>query len=285
ASSYRRPSSSASAARRRSSCGSTPSTSTAGTCQVRLMAWLSSPRMVTLPVASATASSVGTPATSAATAPSPASRAQPAGDAAATASAIQARRNADDIDGIGTRLSHRGQGGDARHGAAHCQRAPGAGTLRAMSSSPVIWVAEPAVLHSRLAAAAPRVGLDTEFIRERTYWPQLSLVQVALEVGASAPATILLLDMLAPGMPEALVGLLRDRAATRVRRSASQALAALGHACGALPEPRFDTQMGAGRAGVGAGLGYQRLVQALLGIAVDKGESRSHWMKRPLSPA
>src|SRR5690606_22529061 len=134
-------------------------------CQVRLMAWLSSPLMVTLPVASATASSAGTPAASAATAPSPASRAQPAADATATASAIQARRNADDIDGIGTRLSHRGQRGDARNGDAHCQRAPGAGTLRAMSSSPVIWVAEPSDLHSHLASAAPRVGPDTEFSR------------------------------------------------------------------------------------------------------------------------
>src|SRR5690606_22996119 len=96
---------------------------------------------------------------------------------------------------------------------------------------------------------------------------------------------ILLLDMLAPGMPEALVGLLRDRAVTKVMHSASEDLVALGHACGALPEPLFDTQIAAGLAGVGAGLGYQRLVQDLLGIAVDKGETRSDWMKRPLSPA
>lgn len=154
-----------------------------------------------------------------------------------------------------------------------------------MPSSQAIWVAEPAVLHSHLAAAPARVGLDTEFIRERTYWPQLSLVQVALEAEPPAPPAILLLDMLAPGMPGALVPLLEDRAVTKVMHSASEDLVALRHACGALPEPLFDTQIAAGLAGVGAGLGYQRLVQELLGIAVDKGETRSDWMKRPLSAA
>ena len=154
-----------------------------------------------------------------------------------------------------------------------------------MSSSQVIWVAGPDVLRSHLAAAPQRVGLDTEFIRERTYWPQLSLVQVALEAGPSAPPTILLLDMLVPGMPEALAPLLQDRAVTKVMHSASEDLVALRHTCGALPEPLFDTQIAAGLAGVGAGLGYQRLVQELLGIAVDKGETRSDWMKRPLSAA
>ena len=154
-----------------------------------------------------------------------------------------------------------------------------------MSSSQVIWVAEPDVLRSHLAAAPGRVGLDTEFIRERTYWPQLSLVQVALEAGPSAPPAILLLDMLAPGMPEALAPLLQDRTVAKVMHSASEDLVALRHTCGALPEPLFDTQIAAGLAGVGAGLGYQRLVQELLGIAVDKGETRSDWMKRPLSPA
>ena len=154
-----------------------------------------------------------------------------------------------------------------------------------MSSSQVIWVTDPAVLRSHLATAPARVGIDTEFIRERTYWPQLSLVQVALEGESPAPPTILLLDMLAPGMPQALVPLLADRSVTKIMHSASEDLVALRHACGALPEPLFDTQIAAALAGVGAGLGYQRLVQELLGIAVDKGETRSDWMKRPLSAA
>lgn len=154
-----------------------------------------------------------------------------------------------------------------------------------MSSSPVHWVTEPAVLRPHLETVSTRVAIDTEFIRERTYWPQLSLVQVALESAAPAPPVILLLDMLAPGMPEALAPLLRDRAVTKVMHSASEDLVALRRSCDALPEPLFDTQIAAGLAGIGAGLGYQRLVQELLGVAVDKGETRSDWMKRPLSPS
>lgn len=154
-----------------------------------------------------------------------------------------------------------------------------------MSSSPVSWIGSPADLKSCLSTALARVGLDTEFIRERTYWPKLSLVQLALEGAAGEPPRILLLDMLEPGMAEALVPLLADRSVTKVMHSASEDLVALRHACGTLPEPLFDTQVAAGLAGIAAGAGYQRLVQDLLGIAVDKGETRSDWMRRPLSPA
>src|SRR5690606_9381129 len=154
-----------------------------------------------------------------------------------------------------------------------------------MPSSPATWVNTPAELLSHLPTTPARIGLDTEFIRERTYWPQLSLVQVAFDEGDPGAPRILLLDMLQPGMPGALVPLLQDRAVTKVMHSASEDLVALRHACGALPEPLFDTQVAAGLAGVGAGVGYQRLVQDLLGIAVDKGETRSDWMRRPLSPA
>ena len=153
-----------------------------------------------------------------------------------------------------------------------------------MSSSPH-WVSDPAVLRTHLAAATARVAVDTEFIRERTYWPQLSLVQVAIEVpGAQAP-DILLLDMLAEGMAAALAPLLSDRSVLKIMHSASEDLVALRQSCGAVPDPLFDTQIAASLAGVGAGLGYQRLVQELLGITVDKGETRSDWMRRPLSPS
>src|SRR5690606_3746630 len=124
-----------------------------------------------------------------------------------------------------------------------------------------------------------------EFIRERTYWPKLSLVQLALEGAAGGPPRILLLDMLEPRMAEALVPLLADRSVPTVMHSASEDLVALRHACGTLPEPLRDPQGAAGLAGIAAGAGSQRLGQGLLGSAVDKGETRSDWMRRPLSPA
>ncbi len=153
-----------------------------------------------------------------------------------------------------------------------------------MSPSQVIWVADPALLRSHLADTAPRIALDTEFIRERTYWPQLALVQVALEGGDPSAPTILLLDMLAPGMPEALAPVLSDPAIVKVMHSAGEDLTAFRRACGVVPEPLFDTQVAAALCGIGAGIGYQRLVQEQLGVAVDKGETRSDWMRRPLSP-
>ena len=66
------------------------------------------------------------------------------------------------------------------------------------------WIDDPDELTRRLASCSGRVGLDTEFIRERTFWPQLALVQVA------TGDDILLVDMLVPGMPAALAPLLRD---------------------------------------------------------------------------
>lgn len=142
------------------------------------------------------------------------------------------------------------------------------------------WISDPAELASRLASAAPRVGLDTEFVRERTWWPKLALLQVALDDG-----TILLVDTLAPGINEALAAMLTDSAVLKVMHSASEDLIALKHACGVVPAPLFDTQVAAAVAGVAAGAGYQRLVQDTLGVALPKGETRSDWLRRPLSPS
>ncbi len=124
------------------------------------------------------------------------------------------------------------------------------------------------------------MGLDTEFVRERTYWPHLALVQAAFDDGV-----VLLIDPLAPGMADALAQLLRNEAIVKIMHSASEDLVALQHACGALPRPLFDTQIAAALAGAGGGLGYQKLVQQLLGVDLAKGETRSDWMRRPLSPA
>ena len=146
-----------------------------------------------------------------------------------------------------------------------------------------VWIDTPAALEAALATRPARVGLDTEFIRERTYWPKLALVQVALEVEGGT--RILLVDALVPGMDAALAGLLRDRAVLKVMHSPSEDLVAFSHHCGALPDPLFDTQAAAALAGMDAGMGYQRLVEQVTGVLLPKGETRSDWMRRPLSPA
>lgn len=150
-----------------------------------------------------------------------------------------------------------------------------------MPSPNSVWIDDPAILRARLPDAPTRLGLDTEFIRERTFWPQLALVQIAFE--SADGIEVLLVDPLAPGITEALRPLLADPTILKIMHSASEDLVAFGHACGAVPEPLFDTQIAAALSGTGAGMGYQRLVQETLGVALAKGETRSDWLRRPLS--
>ena len=171
------------------------------------------------------------------------------------------------------------------------------------------WISDPAELTDRLKSLPLRIGLDTEFVRERTWWPQLALVQIVIDEATpereaseqAAPGhagprqaaprqaaprqEILLVDPLAPGMCAVLAPMLADPTVLKVMHSASEDLIAFKHACGVVPTPLFDTQIAAALAGIGAGVGYQRLVQDTLGVALTKGETRSDWLRRPLSPA
>jgi ribonuclease D len=140
-----------------------------------------------------------------------------------------------------------------------------------------LWIDTPGALRHHLQQPPAWVGLDTEFIRERTYWPQLALVQLAIG------DEILLIDPLVPGMTDVLRELLVDSNVLKVMHSASEDLVAFKAACNAVPAPLFDTQVAAALAGLAAGMGYQKLVDAITGIHVDKGETRSDWMRRPLS--
>lgn len=121
------------------------------------------------------------------------------------------------------------------------------------------------------------MALDTEFIRERTYYPHLALVQLAV------PGEILLVDPLVDGMDAALRPLLADPGVTKLMHSASEDLQALLRGCQTLPAPLFDTQVAAALCGLGAGLGYQKLVEQVTGVQLAKGETRSDWLRRPLS--
>jgi ribonuclease D len=140
-----------------------------------------------------------------------------------------------------------------------------------------LWIDDPDTLRRHLQDPPAWVGIDTEFVRERTYWPQLALVQMAIG------DQVLLIDPLAPGIADALRPLLNDTSVLKVMHSASEDLVALAHDVGALPTPLFDTQIAAALCGIGAGMGYQKLVQELTGVALAKGETRSDWLRRPLS--
>ncbi|MBW8823644.1 MAG: ribonuclease D [Xanthomonadales bacterium] len=141
------------------------------------------------------------------------------------------------------------------------------------------WIRDPAILSALRNEAGTRIGIDTEFIRERTYWPVLALVQIA------TPTRILLVDPRIHGIPEALREWLDDASILKVMHSAGEDLIALRQACGALPAPLFDTQTAAALAGMGAGLGYQALVREITGVELAKGETRTDWLQRPLTPA
>ncbi|MFP7721869.1 ribonuclease D [Lysobacter sp. A3-1-A15] len=145
------------------------------------------------------------------------------------------------------------------------------------------WIQDPAELLACFSSPPARIGLDTEFIRERTYWPQLALVQIAIETGNGLD--ILLVDPLVPGMTDALGTLLADTRVLKVMHSPSEDLVAFKHACDTVPRPLFDTQLAAALAGIAGGMGYQKLVERVTGIALAKGETRSDWLRRPLSPS
>ncbi|MGH7056377.1 MAG: ribonuclease D [Acetobacteraceae bacterium] len=139
--------------------------------------------------------------------------------------------------------------------------------------------AELEALVARLALES-FVTVDTEFIRERTYWPQLCLVQIA---GEQETAVI---DALAPGLDIAPLGrLLADPAVTKVFHAARQDVEIFLLLFGRVPVPLFDTQVAAMVAGYGDQVGYDQLVASLTGASIDKAHRFSDWSARPLSPA
>jgi ribonuclease D len=127
-------------------------------------------------------------------------------------------------------------------------------------------------------AGASFLAVDTEFMREKTYWPQLCLIQVG------APEETVAIDPLAPGIDLApFFALLRDRAVLKVFHAARQDLEVFYHLMGALPEPIFDTQVAAMVCGFGEAVSYEKLVNKLAGAQVDKTLRFTDWSRRPLT--
>lgn len=138
------------------------------------------------------------------------------------------------------------------------------------------WIARDDALLDLLQDAPPTIGLDTEFMRVDTYLPRLALVQIELD------GRIALIDPVAGIDPAPFAALLADPSRTCVMHSASEDLEAFATWSCAIAH-LFDTQIAASFAGIGAGIGYQKLVRELLGIEVAKAETRSDWLRRPLS--
>jgi len=142
-------------------------------------------------------------------------------------------------------------------------------------------VATAAALEGAVAAcrASSCVAVDTEFVWERTYFPRLGLVQLGLPDGHT-----FLLD--APALDLAPLGaLLADASVTKVLHDAGQDLAILHRATGAVPVNVFDTRLAAGLCGLGGSLSLQRLLAATVGVHLAKTESRTDWLRRPLTDA
>ena len=129
-------------------------------------------------------------------------------------------------------------------------------------------------------ASEPYVTVDTEFMRERTYWPELCVVQLG------GVADVAVVDALAPGLDLAPLGrLLADTNVTKVFHAARQDVEIFLQLFGAVPVPLFDTQVAAMVAGFGDQVGYDSLVAGLAGGQIDKAHRFSDWSARPLSAA
>ena len=127
--------------------------------------------------------------------------------------------------------------------------------------------------------ACGRMGLDTEFVRERTYRARLCLVQVATD------GAIWLIDTHEGADPGPVAKLVADPEVEVVVHAGRQDLDILHDRFGAVPTSVFDVQVAAGFAGYGASLPLGRLASAVAGVSLPKGESYTDWCRRPLTPS
>jgi ribonuclease D len=126
-------------------------------------------------------------------------------------------------------------------------------------------------------SAQPFVAVDTEFMRENTYWPDLCLIQVASSVEAAA------IDPKADIDLKPLLDLfVKNQEILKVFHAGGQDLEIIHNLTGKVPYPLFDTQIAAMALGHGEQIGYSNLVESLLGHSLDKGARFTDWGRRPL---
>ncbi|MDP9015101.1 MAG: ribonuclease D [Pseudomonadota bacterium] len=142
-----------------------------------------------------------------------------------------------------------------------------------------IWVDRPDQLPAlaRALESQPCVGLDTEFLRERTFFPKLCLLQLA------AGGDIWCIDTLRGACLDPLVPALTAAPMPKLIHAARQDLEAFYLTTKRVISPVFDTQVAAGCIGLKPQIGYADLVKTLLDVTIPKGQTRTDWSKRPLT--
>ena len=144
--------------------------------------------------------------------------------------------------------------------------------MRVITSTPELQIA------CDQFAQADYVTVDTEFIREQTFWPQLCLIQMA------APGCELIVDPQAPGLSlEPFYALMRDQRVMKVFHAARQDIEIVFAQSGHVPAPVFDTQVAAAVCGYGESVSYVNLVKKITGADLDKSSRFTDWSRRPLS--
>ena len=126
------------------------------------------------------------------------------------------------------------------------------------------------------AKTATVLAVDTEFLREKTYYAKLCLIQMA------TPKENVLIDPFAVDI-KALIPLMKNTAITKLFHAATQDLEIIYREIGVLPTPVFDTQIAAALLGYTQQIGYASLVQSECGVQLKKIESYTDWLRRPLS--
>lgn len=122
------------------------------------------------------------------------------------------------------------------------------------------------------------ITVDTEFLRETTFWPQLCLIQL------SGPELDAIVDPLAPGIDLApFFRLMADGSVTKVFHAARQDIEIIFNRGGLIPHPIFDTQVAAMVCGFGDSVSYDTLVQRICGEQLDKSSRFTDWSHRPLT--
>lgn len=144
-----------------------------------------------------------------------------------------------------------------------------------------IWIEDSASLAAfcRQLQGYDLLALDTEFIWTTTYYPKLALIQ--LSTGTAELSA--LVDPLAIDDPEPLRRLLEDERVCKVMHEAASDLPILRGWCQALPQNILDTRIAGAFCGLGGGCSLNKLLTDLLQITLEKGETRSDWLRRPLS--